>query len=1071
MRTVTGKDRVNWSALREQPGVEGVFPSLVVDLLIALGFSRESPTEPGQDFSIPNLVVMHGHGQRIIVALWDNQHPLSALQTQNLLQRSISAAAEVAATSAILVTRLALPDDVTRLIDKYNCAPSKNITIGCIDHGMLDCLLVCLPKVYNRHFRERLPVWTEDLDCNKIRNGGIICSVACSTKLLNPDSNLEVRVKNSGRSAANLSIEVRDGDTYSLPLGAFGSCTLSLPADFSNLPEWPEVTVSDIATGERLAVESSLTGSPKLRVDHIYADPLRWTDEVLSAVENHRIVFIAGGPGAGKSRLIKEALKNGFNKSISWVDLSLGAYGTTLIDHLISIALGVDGTCLPLHPDTMLEDSLHELGCDDIEAISIVNHLRRAKDANEARLLVNAVIRAIEARQADHLLVIDNVHRVRHLDAELLLRLISSSRIRLIATLRDQEIEDSQFMELFTHPNLEQSEDAFVLRLGDSSVHTLLEHFIEASTLNQSTARFLRPLCHSENLQEFMLTLKSLKARRVIVQNAEGMIAISQEGKQLAASDYRTILREFLAGITNTQQEREDATRVLELGAVYGSSFHIGFLESQLTNGESGALSHERFEAVLDLLEEVALIEPENIVEELYRFDHELTHDVVYNSINARQRRRHHRSVIHYLEATGADNDANAATLSRHYKFSGDLEKAANFAQAYAKYVGLRGGLVEGLEWCEKSLKYLDQLRESTRLNVDDSRLYALEAAGLDDLIKFKYAVSGSDSTYDDIRKLDVLMLLYPASRASERLRLLGRASFYFARHFNLAGDYDKASHYMQKALDALEEAESPADFGEALCRASTIEKNRGRFDQAFEYAEQAIDCFQEISQHEGLSIAYRMKGAAHLESGNLPETVTWWRKSREVVRGVGAEKSLCGAQVDYAYILALSQPDLIEVGDELQRGLDLARRLEMRPDEIRSLINLSNWLFFHSNTDENWRSFTDRANVLADEESSNDYLRMLVSFSMINFSIDDGFHHQRLESLVSTRLESFDPGTAIGDNRLLNMISYLHSKGSTLVGRHVKLYPSKLSAPSDLTLLSSSQEIYRRESRFITLY
>ena len=1034
---------LNWRSHARNPDSEEIFSKMCFDLLRELGFRVEHDLlipddEPGK----PLKVTLRFHSKDILDAI-----PNEALR-------------ELQHRSVILITNSALSRNAERVASELNGGNIFKNSLQCLDQRVISQILVCFPGIYHRYFDKRRP--TTSLDCSSIRSPNITCSLTSTSRFTGKNSRVGVHVVNQGPKSAMVQIsqDCPGQDENLIEIPPFSSQEIILPqtGNLKHSYSWPAVNVSCNTPGSKFSIKDELPKKLNFRIDHVYVDPDGWASKIASRLEGPGVAFVAGGAGSGKSRLLAEATSISTEESV-WIDLSRGNYGTTLIDSALELALGIN--ILLLRSSELATESLIKLGMTDVEARLIHGYLRGEMRPDNSKFLVESAGSLVESLLGDKLIVIDNIHKLRYLDVAFIQELLLPKRhLRILCSGRSEEIEDQQLASLLLQSD--RSNCINHVSIGSGNLRRIINAFVEEASADSQTRDFLRKFKSAKSMQQLMVSLKKLRASDMISHDQVGRLVVYDANLNHEVPDYKEALDAILDSLP---LDRKALRQIMELAAVYGYDFDIDVVESVL-----GPSSIE----LLDGLEECELIIHDGRSQSGYRFDHELTHDVVRRSIPYGRQRRWHLKIAEYLEDPSRYTpESSALRLARHYAEANVVDKAALRSLEGARVLTQRGGFSEAQSVLEKIPGYCDQWR-AANLSInseEENKSYIVEAGALENIVDVEYTLSGSVAAYDHIRKLDALMLLYPASD-DNRNRLEGKVQFYFARHHNLCGRNRQAENYMRSAIEIFEAGGYLKELGEALVRASTIQKNRRDFAKARKLAERAVDVFRESSNSEGLSQAYLTLGAAFLESGDPHKTVRFWKIALEAVQGSGADRAVCLAQIDYSYILALVDPGNPEIGRELEKGLILARRLSMSFAEVRSLLNIANWMYFHTERKLESLSLLDEASYKSDR-LGDDYLQGLCVFSRLNLDerMDSEARHEEeilLERFILRRISEGGDLRALGDNRILNMIDYVESRALEWAGSSSTQLVALLERAK---LDKEGRAIYKREGRCITLY
>jgi DNA-binding CsgD family transcriptional regulator len=399
-----------------------------------------------------------------------------------------------------------------------------------------------------------------------------------------------------------------------------------------------------------------------------------------SAGEGRRAAFVAGEPGSGKSRLVRElagdVAEDGaivlYGDCDGVVGFPYGPFATAL-DHLVRTSdpellrrlIGAGGGELTrLLPD--LESRVGELP----------RHATADADTERHRLhtAVTDLLVAVSA-EAPLLLVLEDVHWADASTLQLMRHLVRSgaeARMLLVATFRDSEAELQEHLaEVLV--DAYRTEGVVRLRLGGLSRSEIAE-LVGLSAEVGATPELVSTIQDLTGGNAFLVT----ELWRELV--GSGALELGPHGVQLT---HGTVA----LGVPTTVREMVDqrlarlspgTTEVLELAAVMGADFGLDTVRRAATGGE---------EALVEALEEA--VRSGLLVEEpglglTYGFVHELVRRAVDDRPSAARKAELHLRVAEALEHghSGGDSRAVLAALAHHFAAAapvGGTERAVSY--------------------------------------------------------------------------------------------------------------------------------------------------------------------------------------------------------------------------------------------------------------------------------------------------------------------------------------------------------------------------------------------------------
>jgi len=378
-----------------------------------------------------------------------------------------------------------------------------------------------------------------------------------------------------------------------------------------------------------------------------------------AAGEAGRLALLAGEPGSGKSRLVRELAASAAER-----EGALVLYGAC--DAAVRTPYGPFAEALePLTRPRLLPD---------IPAADGGSAAREAEDPDTERHRVHTAVAGLLAeagRARPLLLVLEDVHWADTPSLLLLGHLARSAaeaRLLLVATFRDTETEVSRAL-AETLADLRRSEHVVRMRLEGLSTAEVGEliHGAAGCEPGPELTRLAASMRELSGGNPFLLgELWRALSEAGAVEVADGVLRVVRPPEEIASPEsVREVAGQRLAGLAPA------TTRLLELAAVAGAEFEFELLR------RAGGLGEAELLAALD--EAVA----SGMIEELssspgisWRFTHELVRRALYDGLSRGRRAELHLCVGEALEQSGGSAGRDLADLAHHFAAAAPLGDA-----------------------------------------------------------------------------------------------------------------------------------------------------------------------------------------------------------------------------------------------------------------------------------------------------------------------------------------------------------------------------------------------------------
>lgn len=909
-------------------------------------------------------------------------------------------------TYLIFITNNRFTNPAHNVFVSFNKDPGISIKIRSIEKDELEAILRGAPEIYLKYF-DKEGVKEEYIyqDDSPV----VMSNVEANSKFVDDFDGYRIKLKSLAFETSKIEVTTSDNVISEIILQPLEEKEIFVKSDRFVSNAIPKISSLDGKT--RINLNLDLPKALFYKIDHTFVDPYHLKEDVLDKLQFNNHIYIAGYAGRGKTRLLKEVCKS-LNQSPSTIDVSAD-YNKSFLDHVLTKLLNIEKEYLTLLPEENIAEYIADKLTDNISIEVLVSYIKGKSEINYD-IIISAVTELFVRMFESRIVLIDNIHNFSLLDYKLFKSIIDSNKsTKIVCTARDNEIGENN-LKLYLE-NLIERDSILIFDLGATNISDLLRNFIDEVSIDKATADFLKKYQATENFQEFIAILKNLKTKGILQQTTGGKVCIDNVRHELNTSTYSSIYQDLIRTV-QSKLEGYPVDTILKTAATFGYRFPIDLVEQYLVDS-----------SLLDELIAYELLVIDDANTTYLKFDHELTREIVYNSIPPLQRNNLHKNVIKYLRALDSSSPVfSFRQLCYQYEAIKDFSNSAIYSNKEAHNLIRKSEPADAYSFFKKTLDCLKQSNEES-----SQELYELEADTLDWLIRLGPQLGHNKDTYNLIRSLHVLTHLV------QKEGYEGIVFYHFAKYyFDHLDDTPKARIYIDKAINYFKENDA-IEYAKALNYKGVIEKNAGNYDEALELHTIAIKIFEEIKDWEGLSEAYVDMGAVYLEKGEGLKTPDWWKKSLDIIKRTSNLTQICDRLIDSSYINALYNTDELLIKGELENAIFMAKRLKSSPNICRALINYANYLFKIGDRTSDIKSTIDNAIQIA-HDNNLDYLELLSKFSYLMFqraSVNlPNKYENDIEKYLVEHYSDISMMSSIGDNRVINIFKYFIAERNSLI-------------------------------------
>ncbi len=162
----------------------------------------------------------------------------------------------------------------------------------------------------------------------------------------------------------------------------------------------------------------------------------------------------------------------------------------------------------------------------------------------------------------------------------------------------------------------------------------------------------------------------------------------------------------------------------------------------------------------------------------------------------------------------------------------------------------------------------------------------------------------------------------------------------FLGRQQIIVGEIESAEAFMLKGLETAREFKSHSVACQLMSRLSEVERNRGNYDRALEYADEGLALARALKSKRLISLLLNNRGISSIMMGDYEMGDACFRESLELAQAMGDREKCCGYMMNIA-TLSLARGKMAEAQAMHGQALQVAREIGQREIQASLLMNI----------------------------------------------------------------------------------------------------------------------------------
>jgi len=262
----------------------------------------------------------------------------------------------------------------------------------------------------------------------------------------------------------------------------------------------------------------------------------------------------------------------------------------------------------------------------------------------------------------------------------------------------------------------------------------------------------------------------------------------------------------------------------------------------------------------------------------IYRFDHILIREVLYDSIIIELREEYHRLIAQWLIDNFSGKAEYACRISHHLISAGQEEQALDYLLKAANHSRNLYAIEEALNYYNKFISLSEKngiKNDAYQINLEEGLgdVYISLGKSEEAFKHYQHYLNIAQSQHNDLQIIKSLRK--------------------FAECNRVKGNIDEAEKLCSSALELAEKIDNKNEIIETLNTLALINASKGDYNETIDISDKALKLSEELNDQKNKSICLANSGFAYWHLGNYPVAMEQFNYALSIQRSIGDLRGL----------------------------------------------------------------------------------------------------------------------------------------------------------------------------------
>ena len=388
-----------------------------------------------------------------------------------------------------------------------------------------------------------------------------------------------------------------------------------------------------------------------------------------------------------------------------------------------------------------------------------------------------------------------------------------------------------------------------------------------------------------------------------------------------------TVIQARLDTLQNAERQ------LLEQAAVVGRVFWdtaLIAIESGSTSRSPDVTEHPHIHSQLGTLEEKGLVVRLDAISSahihMYKFHHDMLHEVIYANIDSDKRQQYHLALAQWLPYVYADTlDVYAAQIAAHYEGAQCPLEAAQWYMQAGQYAQHHHALPTAITHYQHALSLLPDVARYDQQRIQ----FSLELGPL----------LQQQSRYPEAE--DLYLALHDLVVRQGNLSLQARASIELGRIYRLRNNYQLALRYAEEGNALAQKINDVDTYIRALIIKGSTSLHLGEYQLAKQAGQQALTISTDKNMQPKIAASMRLIASTLSAENDYLQSIEYQKQALQIYRDMNDQLGIA-IMLNNEGALRWLICQLPQATHRLEEALDMARSSGYQELEFWALRNLA---------------------------------------------------------------------------------------------------------------------------------